>query len=230
MLKRILDAASGSPGSAAPPQQPLNVPGHWDFFLSHGQAAAGDQVKTLALLLGQREKPDGSKCTVWYDHDMSDCSEAAMEEGAVHSTNFILFLSGDPTVVSTGFEEDAVDPNQHGGGDTPRADAAAGGSNGMALIASTSLPGPMSPVSRAEFDRQQQQLDAMQRMVTPRSPPAASALGIEEHTKAMVLEQHLKVVGMTSSTAAQRAGAMHRHRHGKCTSPSNLSLLVMPRS
>ena len=71
---------------------PLNQPGHWDFFLSHGQASAGDQVKTLCLLLKERG------FTVWYDNDMADRSTAAMEEGVRHSACFILFLSGDPPI------------------------------------------------------------------------------------------------------------------------------------
>ena len=36
--------------AASPAESPLNGPGHWDFFLSHGQAAAGDQVKMLCFL------------------------------------------------------------------------------------------------------------------------------------------------------------------------------------
>ena len=73
---------------------PLNPPGGWDFFLSHGQAAAGDQVKTLALLLRLAGK------TVWYDNEMADRSTAAMKEGVVRSRTFLLFLSGDPEILS----------------------------------------------------------------------------------------------------------------------------------
>ena len=47
----LINPLSSSPGGA-----PFNHPGHWDFFLSHGQAAAGDQVKTLCLLLKKRGK------------------------------------------------------------------------------------------------------------------------------------------------------------------------------
>ena len=80
--------------SRAPARQPLNAPGKWDFFLSHGQAAAGEQVKVLCLLLRDRGH------TVWYDNEMTDCSTAAMEEGVKHAANFLLFLSGDPDVYS----------------------------------------------------------------------------------------------------------------------------------
>jgi hypothetical protein len=72
----------------------LNHPGNWDFFLSHGQAAAGDQVKMLCFLLRQRGK------TVWYDNEMSNRSTAAMEEGVKHSAHFLLFLSGDPEIAT----------------------------------------------------------------------------------------------------------------------------------
>lgn len=70
----------------------LNSPGHWDFFLSHGQAMAGDQVKTLCLLLKEKGKK------VWYDYDMENRDTAAMEEGVANSDNVVLFLSGDPEV------------------------------------------------------------------------------------------------------------------------------------
>jgi serine/threonine protein kinase len=39
----------------------INQPGHWDYFLSHGQGAAGDQVKALSMLLKE------SGASVWYD-------------------------------------------------------------------------------------------------------------------------------------------------------------------
>eukprot|EP01046_Picozoa_sp_COSAG06_P025073 COSAG06_NODE_2085_length_7634_cov_6.358593_4_plen_246_part_01 len=88
MLARIL---SKSTTAAAPrAEKPINSPGHWDFFLSHGQAAAGNQVKVLCLLLRARGK------TVWYDNEMQSRDTAAMKEGVQHSANFLLFLSGDP--------------------------------------------------------------------------------------------------------------------------------------
>ena len=62
------------------------------------QAAAGDQVKTLCLLLRQQKKADGSHYTVWYDNEMQSRDTMAMEEGVAHSDNFLLFLSGDPPV------------------------------------------------------------------------------------------------------------------------------------
>jgi hypothetical protein len=70
----------GSGGAAAgATAAPLNEPGHWDFFLSHGQAAAGDQCARLCLLLRQHGR------SVWYDNEMADRSTAAMEEGVRHS-------------------------------------------------------------------------------------------------------------------------------------------------
>eukprot|EP01052_Picozoa_sp_SAG31_P043730 SAG31_NODE_7381_length_1704_cov_1.357632_1_plen_282_part_10 len=87
MLNRILERAVAQDTAAA--ENPINQPGEWDFFLSHGQGATGDQVNALALLLEQRGK------TVWYDMRMSDRSTDAMLEGCKHCANFILFLSGD---------------------------------------------------------------------------------------------------------------------------------------
>jgi hypothetical protein len=89
MLNRILKKSSGR-DKPAPAALPLNGPGAWDFFLSHGQAAAGDQVKMLCFLLRQRGQ------TVWYDNEMADRSTPAMEEGVRHAAVFLLFLSGDP--------------------------------------------------------------------------------------------------------------------------------------
>ena len=91
MIGRILDKSQG--GRRLGPV--LNQPGQWDYFLSHGQAAAGDQVKTLCMLLQQRGK------TVWYDNEMGDRSTAAMEEGVKHSAHFLIFLSGEPGQNST---------------------------------------------------------------------------------------------------------------------------------
>lgn len=95
MCKRLLRKAQKAVPSGAPNPavQPLNEPGHWDFFLSHGQAAAGDQVKTLCFLLRQAGK------TVWYDNEMQCRDTAAMQEGVLNSDCFLLFLSGDPHVV-----------------------------------------------------------------------------------------------------------------------------------
>lgn len=88
MLARIAEKMTGPP--APPSSSPLNAPGHWDIFLSHAQAAAGDQVKTLYFLLKQRGY------AVWYDNEMSNRNTKAMMEGVRHSSNFLLFLSGDP--------------------------------------------------------------------------------------------------------------------------------------
>jgi hypothetical protein len=38
---------------------------------------------------------------VWYDNEMPNRSTAAMEEGVKQSAHFLLFLSGDPEIVST---------------------------------------------------------------------------------------------------------------------------------
>ena len=92
MVNRILRKASAS--RPAPSAARLNQPGAWDFFLSHGQAAAGDQVKMLCFMLRQRGK------VVWYDNEMPNRSTAAMEEGVKHSAHFLLFLSGDPPITS----------------------------------------------------------------------------------------------------------------------------------
>ena len=102
MVNRIIDkATSARPSRSA---SCLNHPGSWDFFLSHGQAAAGDQVKMLCFLLRQRGQ------TVWYDNEMTDCSTEAMEEGVKHSAHFLLFLSGDPEIVVAPSAEEAVPP------------------------------------------------------------------------------------------------------------------------
>ena len=66
MVDRILAKAQTQPAAAQSELElepepepaaapPLNEPGHWDFFLSHGRAAAGDQVKMLCLLLRGRQ-------------------------------------------------------------------------------------------------------------------------------------------------------------------------------
>eukprot|EP01043_Picozoa_sp_COSAG02_P025508 COSAG02_NODE_1436_length_12609_cov_1282.385292_6_plen_738_part_00 len=100
MIRRILAKTRPQSGGGAittpepepEPEQELelfNEPGKWDFFLSHGQAMAGDQVKVLCQLLRQKGK------TVWYDYDMINRDTAAMTEGVRGSENFVLFLSGD---------------------------------------------------------------------------------------------------------------------------------------
>jgi hypothetical protein len=112
MLEKLFDRSKTH--EMPVPENPINEPGHWDYFLSHGQGAAGDQVNTLAHLLEERGKK------VWYDMNMMDRSAAAMLEGVANrcdrprrcrstsslskcanpvfgsrSANFILFLSGD---------------------------------------------------------------------------------------------------------------------------------------
>jgi hypothetical protein len=68
----------------------------WDFFLSHGQAAAGDQCAMLCELLEQREKPDGANYRVWYDQTRVNRNEEDMVQGVADSSCIIVFLSGDP--------------------------------------------------------------------------------------------------------------------------------------
>ena len=97
MIDRILRRANNE--LPPPSETPINQPGCWDFFLSHGQALAGDQVKMLCFLLRQRKKPNGENYTVWYDNDMDDCSTEAMLEGVKGCGNFVLFFSGDPPVI-----------------------------------------------------------------------------------------------------------------------------------
>ena len=72
------------------PDNPCNPPGTWDFFISHGQAAAGDQCAVLYRLLTERG------FAVWYDQEMGDVNEDAMREGVSGSASVIVFLSGDP--------------------------------------------------------------------------------------------------------------------------------------
>jgi hypothetical protein len=95
MIDKIFSKSVTRPTGASTAQQPrpINPPGHWDYFLSHGQAGAGDQVMALSMHLKARGK------RVWYDMDMQDRSEAAMREGVMHCDNFIVFLSGDPLAV-----------------------------------------------------------------------------------------------------------------------------------
>ena len=92
MIERILQKSvperrMGTPGFLI--DRPINAPGHWDYFLCHGQAGAGDQVNRIAFLLEERGK------TVWYDMNMTDRSTDAMVEGCSHCANFIVFLSGE---------------------------------------------------------------------------------------------------------------------------------------
>jgi hypothetical protein len=93
MVARILKRAKMTRPKAS--VEPINSPGSWDFFLSHGQASAGDAVKVLCMLLRKRNKADGQPYTVWYDNEMGSRSVAAMEEGVRHSANFLIFLSSD---------------------------------------------------------------------------------------------------------------------------------------
>eukprot|EP01044_Picomonas_judraskeda_P015409 COSAG03_NODE_2577_length_2630_cov_122.230344_1_plen_719_part_10 len=92
MVENILDKADTADVVAA--ERPINPPGAWEFFLSHHQALGGDQMKTLSLLLEEKDK------TVWYDNGKLDKSENAMEEGVKHCKNFVLMLTAKIETVS----------------------------------------------------------------------------------------------------------------------------------
>ena len=90
MVQRIEDKMTAK-GTVVAAERPINKPGRWDFFLSHAQAASGDQVHVLCLKLRARGY------SVWFDQEMKSRSKAAMAEGVKHSDHFLLFLSGDGT-------------------------------------------------------------------------------------------------------------------------------------
>ena len=68
----------------------LNQPGAWKFFLSHHQKHGGDQTQNLHNLFKAAGYP------AWYDNQMLDKSEAAMEEGVRNCEYFVLVLTGAP--------------------------------------------------------------------------------------------------------------------------------------
>jgi hypothetical protein len=61
----------------------------YDFFLSHKQESAGDQISTLYFQL-QRY---GIGC--WYDNEEEEVTQAGMVKGIASSDNFLLFLTND---------------------------------------------------------------------------------------------------------------------------------------
>ena len=63
----------------------LNAPGHWKYFLSYVQSESGGEATKLAYELGPE--------TCWFDDNMSDKSEAAMNEGVLNSDYFVVILS-----------------------------------------------------------------------------------------------------------------------------------------
>ena len=95
MVKEILAIAEtriqATAAASSPPASPINPPGQWDFFLSHGQKDGGDQMNVLMQLLKQCGKK------VWLDVAMVNKDVPAMEEGVKNSTVVIVFLTGDPT-------------------------------------------------------------------------------------------------------------------------------------
>ena len=78
------------------PVNAYNAPGFWDVFLSHGQAAAGDQCARLYDLLTKPIRDGGPGLSVWFDQEMGNVTEDAMREGVSGSASVIIFLSGDP--------------------------------------------------------------------------------------------------------------------------------------
>jgi hypothetical protein len=65
----------------------INPPGKWDFFLSHFQA------ETAALAEGVYGALVDAGYSVWFDVEMPQRSEAAMEEGVRGSNKFIALAS-----------------------------------------------------------------------------------------------------------------------------------------
>ncbi len=148
MVTRILRKAPHP--TPAPSAQPLNAPGAWDFFLSHGQAAAGDQVKMLCFLLRQRGKK------VWYDNEMANRSTAAMEEGVKHSAHFLLFLSGDPPIATPA---PASGPSSPVAGSEPEPEPEPEPDQLLASAPPEGVPPSPAPTSEAAFAALLQQLD-----------------------------------------------------------------------
>jgi ankyrin repeat protein len=95
MLKTLFDRATGAKPITRTRGSPKNKPGKWEFFLSHHVALGGHQVSTLHVLL---EKVN--KRAAWYDKDVTDASEDAMEEGVRCSKYFVLFLTSNPSAQS----------------------------------------------------------------------------------------------------------------------------------
>jgi hypothetical protein len=62
---------------------------NFDFFLSHKQESAGDQISTLYFQL-QRY---GISC--WFDNEEAEVTQDGMETGITQSNNFLLFLTVD---------------------------------------------------------------------------------------------------------------------------------------
>ena len=89
MMANILARASTADIAGA--ANPMNPPGAWEFFLSHHQALGGDMMQRLSLLFDKAGK------TSWYDNDMLDKSERAMEEGVKNCKNFVLLLTAEST-------------------------------------------------------------------------------------------------------------------------------------
>ena len=89
MIKKILHRADAVSQACVAKSDPINQPGIWDFFLSHGQATSSDQVMALAMRLKKAGR------TVWHDMDMQDRGTEAMMEGVAHCRTLIVFLAGD---------------------------------------------------------------------------------------------------------------------------------------
>merc|ERR1711998_518753 len=89
-FKRVLKACKEDleTSSHVPATQVPIPPGcKYHAFISHKQANAGDQVKSMFLELKQRG------LSIWYDMDAEDLTNKGMAEGIRQSAVFILFLS-----------------------------------------------------------------------------------------------------------------------------------------
>ncbi len=73
-----------------PPEDPSGPP--WNFFLSHHQKTGGDQAQNLCSLFKLRGQ------TVWYDNEMVQVTEEAMEDGVKQCDYFVLLLTAEAAV------------------------------------------------------------------------------------------------------------------------------------
>ena len=99
MMQNVLAKMSTEAVAAA--GIPINMPGWWEFFLSHHQSLGGDQMKTLSLLFEKKHKSN------WYDNGQLDKSVTAMEEGVAHCQNFVLLLTADASTAECKLQLDA---------------------------------------------------------------------------------------------------------------------------
>lgn len=67
----------------------INAPGRWDFFISYTQR--NDRAQIVARTLYEKLRGEGKE--VWFDIEMRDKSEAAMQEGILKSSCVIAVIS-----------------------------------------------------------------------------------------------------------------------------------------